>query len=226
MKKDEFENNISNDPYRDLGNAIIAQAYKDYIDIEFAGYSVVKTKNREVIDFENNLKAPTVNKGEIQDFLHSHLYSMITDIPGEAIIEMAEKEIELIRKAFREGWVWEQFTAYNIDNMYSITKTDYKRMHDNSRQKRGIEILCSKFESKTHSNPNDEKMYRVYKKALPSNPLWRSATYILMGDKMNFYQWDEKHDDFYKVFNGTTVLDRKSFYKKSKYYKNLKKGAK
>ena len=227
-KDDRDDFILTGDPYFDLGNAIVAQAYKDYINFEFAGYSVVKTINGNIIDSENNMQATTVNQGEIEDFFHSELYSLITDIDGDAIIDMARREIDLIKKAFREGWVWEQFTSYNCDEAYSVNKTEYKLMHNNARQKRGIELLVRKYESQIRDPEfkNKEHLYRVCKKVLPTNPLWRNATYILMGDKMNFYLWDEKKNDYYKVFNGNRVLDRKSFYKKSKYYKNLKKEAK
>ena len=218
---------FSNDPYKNLGNAIIAQAYKDYIEFAFAGYSVMVVKNGVVVDSENNMSAPQVNHGEIIDFFHSQLYSLITDVDGDAILDLANREIELIKKAFREGLIWEQFMASNYNSMYSVDKSDYNRMYRNQRQKHGLESLVRKYESKANVENDKEHIYRICLSKLPKSPMWKNAIYILTKDKMNFYKWDSKKKDFYKVFNGTKVLDRKSYYKSSKYYKNLsKKGAK
>ena len=211
------EDRNDNDPYKELGNAIIVQAYKDYIDVEFASYSYVKTRNHKIVRTLPKMGDTTVNKNEIMEFFNSDLYSLITNIDSSAIVKLAEDEIEMIRDSIKNGYIWDQFIIVNYGRMISIDKFDYNRIYRNIREKAALESRITKYE-KLANREGAETSYHICKKLLPSNPMYSKDVYILINDKMNFYRWDKKKEDFYKVFNGSKILGRKSFYKKSKYY--------
>lgn len=217
----------SENPYQDLGNAVVAQAYKDYISVAFASYSIVRTKNGEIIDYNHNLKDLTVNHGEIIDFFNSPLYTLITDIPGDAMIRMAENEIEMIKEAYRDGLIWDQFLIKHINDRISITKNDYEKMYENIRLKHALEQKIRMYEQQAHFDPETERVYRITKRDLPP-ATYPNAIYVLVGYKLAFYKYDKKHKDYYKIFNGNRILSNSSkhWYKDSAYYKKRHKNKK
>lgn len=218
----DWDDYQSNNPYRDLGNAIIAQAYKDYINVEFASYSFLVTKDHKVIDSRHNLKDLSINKDEILRFFNSELYSLITDVDPGAMVKLLKEEIGVINKALDDGMIWDMFVINNYGSRYSVDKNDYLRIYRNRREKAAILSKIRKYESNFRPDPKETRAYYIKKKKLPKNPMHTHDIYILLGDKLNFYAWDANMNDYYKVFDGSKILKRKSYYKKSKYYNWVK----
>lgn len=219
------------DAYQDLGNAIVARAYKDYILLDFASYDYVTTENGKIVNttFERNGQLDsTVNKTEILQFFDSPLYSAITDVDSSALIALAEKEITLIEKAFHDGMLYEQFRIENEKALYSISKFDYRYMNENIRRRRLILNLINRFEESANRkercsdiwNP-EHQTYRICNIAKKcdggGNPHW---IYIAKNDKFNFYKYNKDTGKYMKIFNKSTIL------KTPVEFKPAKKGAK
>lgn len=76
-------NRIYEDGYTKLGNAIILQAARDYRE-------VLKSLKKYP---QNSLANYT--KNQIEDFLHSSLYGMITTIDPDVLIRKLKREVLL-----------------------------------------------------------------------------------------------------------------------------------
>ena len=233
-KSKSAENEVfdgANDPYQDLGNAIVARAYKDYVLLEFASYDYVTTREGKVVHTvyeKNGQLGPTVNKKEIEDFFDSPLYSAITDISGDAILGLAKKEIVMIKKAFEEGLMYEQFSMTNNDKMFCISKYDYKYMRESLRKKNLILFLIDKFEQAVAIKPRcadwihpEKQMYHIchINPAKKGNVNW---IYIAKNDNFNFYRYiydkKTKKGGFYKIFNKSTICKNLVEFKKGERY--------
>ena len=98
-------------PYQKLANAVIVQAAKDYradlrmlrsykdIEHELALYEklVAEGKVREDTAMERKLtvlKKVRADKKGIEDFFHSHLYAVLTDVDGDYILDGIREEEE------------------------------------------------------------------------------------------------------------------------------------
>mgnify|MGYP007069888933 CR=1 FL=1 len=98
------------DPYQKLANAIIIQAAKDYraalrklrsyadFEHELALYEKLVAEKKIKPDPVNerqlvNLKQIKADIKEIEDFFHSHLYSVLTDVNGDYILDGLRKEV-------------------------------------------------------------------------------------------------------------------------------------
>ena len=98
------------DPYLRLANAIIIQAAKDYrvalremrsyadIEAELLLYEKLLAKKEVKQDEEKDrllasLKRVKADIKEIEDFFHSRLYSILTDVNGDYILDGLRKEV-------------------------------------------------------------------------------------------------------------------------------------
>lgn len=98
------------DPYLRLANAIIIQAAKDYrvalremrsyadIEAELLLYEKLLAKKEVKQDEEKDrllasLKRVKADVKEIEDFFHSRLYSILTDVNGDYILDGLRKEV-------------------------------------------------------------------------------------------------------------------------------------
>ena len=98
------------DPYKKLANAIIIQAAKDYrvtlrrmrsyetLEHELALYEQLLAEGKVMKDrtMEHKLiglKRAKAEKKRIEEFFHSHLYSILTDVDGQYILEELQKEV-------------------------------------------------------------------------------------------------------------------------------------
>ena len=98
------------DPYLKLANAIIIQAAKDYrvalremrsyadIEAELLLYEKLLAKKEVKQDEEKDrllasLKRVKADIKEIEDFFHSRLYSILTDVNGDYILDGLRKEV-------------------------------------------------------------------------------------------------------------------------------------
>jgi hypothetical protein len=98
------------DPYKKLANAIIIQAAKDYrvalrelqsyadIEPELLLYENELAEGKAEPDDEKdrklgNLKRIKTDIKEIEEFFHSKLYSILTDVDGQYILEELQKEV-------------------------------------------------------------------------------------------------------------------------------------
>ena len=99
------------DPYERLANAVILQAVRDYrtalcalhsykgIGHELVLYEklVAEGKVREDVIMEQKLAAlrrARADKTEIEEFFHSPLYSILTDVDGEIILKRLQEEVD------------------------------------------------------------------------------------------------------------------------------------
>ena len=98
------------DPYLRLANAIIIQAAKDYrvalremrsyadIEAELLLYEKLLAKKAVKQEEEKDrllasLKRVKADIKEIEDFFHSRLYSILTDVNGDYILDGLRKEV-------------------------------------------------------------------------------------------------------------------------------------
>ena len=98
------------DPYLKLANAIIIQAAKDYrvalremrsyadIEAELLLYEKLLAKKAVKREEEKDrllasLKRVKADIKEIEDFFHSRLYSILTDVKGDYILDGLRKEV-------------------------------------------------------------------------------------------------------------------------------------
>lgn len=216
-EQEVFES-IDSDPYVDLGNAIIARAYRDYILLAFAPHGLITTKNGKIVrtTHEASTKLPlSVNEKEIRMFLESPLYSAITDVDGEAILKLADKEIELIKEALEEGMDWDTFAAVNNRRLFNVDKTDYDWIRKKYRQRCGLELMISKFEQFASVYPdvyNSEKQTYIVQSVSTKMHGQKDLIYISPKHKMAMYKYDPKLKKFYCIYNKRSgVLKRRSY---------------
>jgi len=215
--EEEYFENVS-DPYVDLGNAIVARAYRDYILLAFAPHGLITTKNGKIVrtTHEASTKLPlSVNEKEIRMFFDSGLYSAITDVDGEAILRLAGKEIELIKEALEEGMDWDTFAAVNNSKLINVDKTDYDWIRKKYRQRCGLEVMVSKFEQFASVYPdvyNSEKQTYIVQSVSTKMHGQKDMIYISPRHKMAMYRYDPDLKKFYCIYNKRSgVLKRRSY---------------
>ena len=216
-EKELFESTDS-DPYVDLGNAIVARAYRDYILLAFAPHGLITTKNGKIVrtTHEASDKLPlSVNEKEIKMFLDSPLYSAITDVDGEAILRLAGKEIEIIKEALKEGMDWDTFATVNNGRLINVDKTDYNWIRKKYRQRCGLEVMVSKFEQFASVYPDiydSEKQTYIVQSVSTKMHGQKDLIYISPRHKMAMYKYDPDLKKFYCIYRNTSgVLKRRSY---------------
>lgn len=216
-EKELFESTDS-DPYVDLGNAIVARAYRDYILLAFAPHGLITTKNGKIVrtTHEASDKLPlSVNEKEIKMFLDSPLYSAITDVDGEAILRLAGKEIEIIKEALKEGMDWDTFATVNNGRLINVDKTDYNWIRKKYRQRCGLEVMVSKFEQFASVYPDiydSEKQTYIVQSVSTKMHGQKDMIYISPRHKMAMYKYDPDLKKFYCIYRNTSgVLKRRSY---------------
>ncbi len=99
------------DPYKKLANAIIIQAARDYETV-LCTVSLYEGIERELVLHEKlaaegkvkedkvmerklaALRRARADKTEIEEFFHSPLYSILTDVDGEIILKRLQEEVD------------------------------------------------------------------------------------------------------------------------------------
>lgn len=210
--------------YQNLGNAIIKQAYDDYIALAFATPGVIITKNGRIIKeiHENNsVLTSSVNKDEIEKFFHSSLYSSITSIDPDVLLEKADAEIKLIMIAIQQGLIWDQFTMINQGSLISIDKYDYNRFVKDTRRRRALLNLVDRFEQKVTENQDfHDSSFQVYKvQNVKYNQNVEPCAsdkiiYIAPNHGMHFYAFDSKSHRYYKIFDKRCIKKKREYLKK------------
>ena len=215
--EEEYFEDVS-DPYVDLGNAIVARAYRDYILLAFAPHGLITTKNGKIVrtTHEASDKLPlSVNEKEIKMFLDSPLYSAITDVDGEAILRLAGKEIEIIKEALKEGMDWDTFATVNNGRLINVDKTDYNWIRKKYRQRCGLEVMVSKFEQFASVYPDiydSEKQTYIVQSVSKKMHGQKDMIYISPRHKMAMYKYDPDLKKFYCIYrNKGGVLKRRSY---------------
>ncbi len=70
-------------PYKELANAIIVQAVKDYREALC------------LLDMNPNDKSAQHDKRSIERFFHSNWFSILTDLNGDLLLEKLKEEVSL-----------------------------------------------------------------------------------------------------------------------------------
>lgn len=213
------------EPYINLGNAIIAQAYKDYISLAFASPGTIITQNGKIvreIHENNSVLDASVNVGEIKKFLNSTLYSSITTMPPEVLLEKADREISIIKDSIKNGRIWDQFVMLNPEELYSINKYDYNRFAKDTRKRHAILSLIDRFEKKIQKDCDfhnkEMQVYRVLN--IKTNPqvdktfASSKVIYIAPNHKMHFYAFDHDEHNYYKIFDKRCIKKKREYLKK------------
>lgn len=201
----DSEFGVDSEPYEALGNAIIKRAYQDYVLLDFCSYRSVRTKDGEVSSITPNVHDP-ISKNEIKLFLDSDLYSAITDVPGEALIKLAEHEIEIIKKAFEDGIDYKSFLAMNHGELFNVNKNDYNKYKRNYRETSAVLARIKIFEQRDGLNGKKWGETSQYYRILTGNKLENNpepnphAIYILTTDHLSFWKYDEVRGDYYRIF--------------------------
>ena len=214
----ELFESTDSDPYVDLGNAIIARAYRDYILLAFAPHGLITTKNGKIVrtTHEASTKLPlSVNEKEIRMFFESSLYSAITEVDSEAILKLADNEIELIKEALEDGMDWDTFAAVNNSKLINVDKTDYDWIRKKYRQRCGLELMVSKFEQFASVYPdiyNSEKQTYIIQSVSTRMHGNKDLIYISPRHKMAMYKYDPDLKKFYCIYNKRSgVLKKRSY---------------
>ena len=193
--------------YEALGHAIIAQAYKDYIECEFAPFKEIITKDGAIVTKIPKMNDPYVNQDEITTFFHSGFYMSLTDIDGDYILKLAEKEIDLIKRGFREGMNWNMFLLeFGKDYGYlekatnfSTTKADYDTYYKNVRNRRNVHRAVLKYENKRDILSEPELTYYIVDKhPMPEacQPKGIRNGVVIAMDTKHIYRYNAKKKAF------------------------------
>lgn len=165
----------SHDPgYIELANAIIAQAYKDYVDCEFASWGEVHTTNgtidRKIPKMDTS--GCVVSQEEIRAFFESQWYESLTDVAGSYILGLADKEISLIKRAIRSGMNYNMFViSFNrysgfLDKAdFSCTRSDYDTYRANTIKNFIVHKGILRYENRRDLIDEPEMTYYILDKA-------------------------------------------------------------
>ena len=208
------ERDDTQDPgYIGLANAIIAQAYHDYIDCEFAMWSEIHTDKGKITyqRFKMDSGAGIVNQEEIRNFFKSQFYESLTDISGDYILGLAEKEIGIIKRAIRGGMNYNMFVLqYNRVNgfteraQYACTRSTFDTYRNNTKMKYIIRKAIDKYERRRDWVDQPEMTYYILDK--PPAPKAKQPTGIRNGvaislSNRHVFVFDHEKDEFKDLGN-------------------------